>query len=163
MKTFDRNSEQSKIDFLLKNIINYNDMNLSVVDSNWNPRSVCVNFDLDENFNIFWKSNKSSLHSKNLIGNKNASILIYRAYDEYDFAMYSTGRVRVVDESIELNNLLKIKYDNKWRMGKSSDQFLWESSNRIYLYEVEQLYIADKSHEKEEVDLKLLRSEWRIH
>lgn len=159
MKTFDRDSEESKIDFLMINIVNYNDMGLSTSDSSWNSRSVCVNFDIDKRFNIFWKSAKDSLHSCNILDNGNASILIYRAYEEYDFAMYSKGTLRIVDDLDELNTLLKIKYHDKWRMNKNSEQFIWDSNNRIYLYEIDQLYVADKVHKKAEISIWVLKNQ----
>jgi len=156
MKIFDRNDMNSKIEFLLNNIKNYDDMSLSTVSPDGTPRSVCVNFDLDENWNIFWKSSSDSLHSQYLESNNHASILIYRAHDDYDFAMYSTWAVRVVTDKEELSKLLKVKYDNKGRFGKMCEQFVGESENRIYLYEIKELFVADKDHKKSEIDVEVL-------
>gem|GEM_PF-3771731 len=77
MKTFDRKDNSSKIKFLFDHIKNYKQIGLATVGKEKGPWSVCVNFDIDENFNIFRKSNRNSRHSQDIDENPLISILIF--------------------------------------------------------------------------------------
>lgn len=107
-KTFDPNDMNSKISFILDHIDNYIQVSLSTVDEKGKPWTVCVNKVLDDEFTLFWKSNKNANHSTHLQTNPHASILMYGVHGEYDFAFYSKWVVSVVEERDQLEKVIEI-------------------------------------------------------
>lgn len=162
MKTFNPESQVEKVDFVIANIGNYRQISLATASADGMPWAVCVNFDIDKEFNIFWKSNKNSVHSQNINANPNVSILIFGEHKDYDFAFYSAGTVTEVGDEAKLQELIKIKYLDKGQEGKEVKDFLGESTSRIYLYEIKEAYICDKAHVKSEVDISKLKSVWKL-
>lgn len=157
LQTFDPSDEETKCQFVCDNMLKPIQMSLATVGQDLQPRNVCVNIDIDKDFNFFWKSRTTSRHSEHIAYNPQVWALVYWVYGVYDFGLYATGTVRTIENEEELYPLLQIKYINKGKPARSSEDFLWDIPKRIYLCELNDVYICDLEHKKTHVDLWRLR------
>ncbi len=157
LHTFDPTNEISKSNFVCDNITTPIQLSLATVGQDNRPRNVCVNYDLDESFNLFRKSSTTSQHSENISFNPHVGILIYGVYGLYDFWLYASGTVRSVEDRDELTSLLTIKYAAKGKQWRSPESMLGEETRRIYICELTEVYICDLDHKKTPVDLEILK------
>lgn len=146
-------------EFVKNNLARHKLFTLGTSDTEGNPWVVCLNLSYDNNLNIIWKSDKSTVHSKNLSQNPNASICIFS--DESgigDFGFYSKAIAHEVVDEKELADCLNVRFRQKGKDVPSAKDFLGDSNFRIYVAEIKEAWVTDQSHTKNKLDLDNLRN-----
>ncbi|MBP7760508.1 hypothetical protein KA093_01795 [Candidatus Saccharibacteria bacterium] len=141
---------------------------LATVDDFKRPWIVSLNWRHDENFNFYWKSKVSSLHSSYLRHNPESAICLSSETPEYgEFGLYCTGQARELVSRKEIEQALLVRYSDGTSRTRVSDgdqvranpiaDFMGDSPSRMYLFETDAMWLNENQHRKVEVDLDLLR------
>jgi nitroimidazol reductase NimA-like FMN-containing flavoprotein (pyridoxamine 5'-phosphate oxidase superfamily) len=151
-----------------KAIINSNIyMSIATASKDGKPWISPVFFAYDENFNLYWVSNKESLHSNLLRSNPQAAIVIFdstAAQGEGD-AVYIEAEVKELDDEQEIKASMQILSARV-----SVDEFrvkeVWQVMDKGYwrIYKAKPTSISKSSHGRtingqyidERVDIKLV-------
>lgn len=161
LHTFDPTNEEMKCQFVCDNIYGPVQVAISTVWEHNIPRNVCVNYDIDENFTVFWKSNSTSRHSQNLLKNPYAWLVFFETHSLYDFAFYASGKVDTVDDLTILEYYMQLKYADKGKPMRSLDHLSWDSPYRLYRCTLQEAYTRSLDQKKSPVNLALLQQERR--
>jgi general stress protein 26 len=145
--------------FVAENLARHKLFTLGTSDSEGNPWVVCLNLSYDNNLNIIWKSDKNTVHSKNLTKNPNVSVCIFS--DEPgigDFGFYSKAVAHEVVDEKELADCLDARFRQKGKDVPPTTEFLGDSDYRIYVAEIKEAWVTDQSHTKNKLDLAILKN-----
>jgi hypothetical protein len=92
------------------------------------------------------------------------SICVFNHSLEFgDFGLYIKAKAHEVTDADELAKCLDFRFTKKGKEAPSQDEFLNESSVRIYRAEVMEAWVNDSRHVKAPIDLDVLRKIARRH
>lgn len=116
---------------------------LATVTPDGMPWNSPVYYNYDENLNIYWVSDKEGQHSKNVISNQRAFIVIYDStVPEGDGeGVYIQAKVEQVKDPEEILKVRRIKKGSHFE--QSPDTFLGESIRHMYKAIPEKIWIND--------------------
>ena len=145
--------------FVAENLARHKLLTLGTSDSEGNPWVVCLNLSYDNNLKIIWKSDKNTVHSKNLSQNPNVSICVFsQEQDIGDFGFYATAVAREVIDEKELKYCLGVRSAQKGKEVPPIEDFLGDFDLRIYVAEIKEAWATDQSHTKKKLDLASLKN-----
>ena len=157
MGNFDETNQESIAHFVISHMQQHSLLALGTVNSEGYPWLVCLNLYFDPHGTIYWKSQKSAEHSKNIERNPHVSICVFsRAKETGDFGFYSYALAHEMKED-ELHNYMDLRYTKNGEEAPDSSIFLGESTNRVYCAQLTEAWVNDERHIKQRVDLDTLR------
>lgn len=144
--------------FILDNLPRIKEFSLATIDEQGNPWVVALNLCYDKQLNIIWHSRKDTQHSQHILTNPNVAICIYGDFaDIGDFGFYAKAIAHEVTDRDELAQLLKLRFESKNKPVPSLDSYSGDSPDRIYYAKLTEAWINDRSKNKKDVSLALLK------
>ncbi len=106
------------------------------------PWNTPVAHEIDENYLIYWFSDKENQHSKNVRQNPHAFIVIYdsTAPEGKDEGVYIEADVEELNNADEIN---KIRNNKKKKVVDDASEFLGDSVRRCYKATPKRMWIND--------------------
>lgn len=164
MGNFDETNQESIAQFVISQLQHHILFALGTINSEGHPWVVCLNLYFDPQGKIYWKSQRSTEHSKNIQRNPHVSVCVFsRTEERGDFGFYSYALAHEVDEEAELQKYFDLRYTKKGEEAPDSSAFLGESANRVYCAELTEAWVNDERHIKQLVDLDTLRKATSHH
>jgi hypothetical protein len=158
MTNFTTTNPQEVIDFVFANLPSHDLMAIATTNSDGSPWVVCVNLSYDKKLNIIWKSARNAEHSKNIATNNQVSICVFSKLEGIgDFGFYSQGTAYEISDIDELNDAIKVKYEQKELPVPPIIDFQGDAPVRLYKATLSKVWVTDDRHLKIPVNLDLLR------
>lgn len=159
MNNFDESNQESIADFILEHLPRHPLLALGTVNSYGSPWVVCVNMYVDEEMNIYWKSQKGTEHSKNIARNPEVGLCVFSHTEEIgDFGLYASGEAHeVIDEQV-LEKYVTLRYKEKGLDTPPISKFQSESVDRVYRATIKEAWVNDSRHTKQHIDIEVLRN-----
>lgn len=146
--------------FITDNIDRHKQFALATVDEQGKPWTVCLNLTHDDQFNIIWKSVKTTEHSRHIQAHPDVAICIFSETDGVgDFGLYMKARAREVTDVDEIKRLIDIRFTQKGKPTPDVAEFQGDAPARLYYAEVTEAWVNDDRHLKQPVDLDFLRQQ----
>ena len=101
-------------------------------------------YSFDENLNLYWLSPKSSLHSKNIKGNSETSVVLFdsRAPKWTGLGVYMSGNTFEIEDKDEVEKGLRLENERLEEPIPSYEGFIGDNEYRVYKFVPSKIWIT---------------------